>query len=179
MPLDETSPPPNPKVDRWTGQGGVHVARGVSSWSCFRCLRFRSLGGFRSRLQLRLLRRVSAACRSVGGPVRARGAQRASSAVWRWRWRCWRVAGGSLLPFSRLGLAAGAGSVWVLPHFFRGRCEPRTPGVGPVGLPVGGWGFCVEIALLKKAMDFFVCMGVSSSAQASTFVQPRGRSAPR
>ena len=30
---------------------------------------------------------------------------------------------------------------------FRGRCEPRTPGVGPVGLPVGGWGFCVEIAL--------------------------------
>ena len=45
------------------------------------------------------------------------------------RARCWR------------GLRLGSSS------FFRGRCEPRTPGVGPVGLPVGGWGFCVETAL--------------------------------
>ena len=81
--------PPIPEEDRRTSRGGGRAARSVSSWSSFRCLRFQSLGSFRSwaRLPLRLLRRVSAAYHSVGGAARAREAQRASSAVWRWRWR--------------------------------------------------------------------------------------------
>ena len=76
------------------------------------------------------------------------------------------VAGGSL-SFSRLGLAAGAGSVWAIPRLFRARCEPQAPGVGPVGLRVGGLVLCSEIALQKRALAItFVCLGVSSSARA-------------
>ena len=79
------------------------------------------------------------------------------------------VAGDSL-SFSRLGLAAGAGgSVWVRPRFFfRGRCEPRARGVGPVGLRVGGLVLCSEIALQKRVLEIiFVCLGGYSSARAS------------
>ena len=80
------------------------------------------------------------------------------------------VAGG-LLSCSRLGSRAAAalarapfGPFLV---FFRGRCEPRTPGVGRVGLRVGGLGLCGEIALQKRApLIILVCLGASSSARA-------------
>ena len=79
------------------------------------------------------------------------------------------VAGGSL-SFSRLiGLAAVAGSVWAISLFFRGRCEPRAPGIGPIGLRVGGLVLCScsEIVLQKRAQEIiFVCLGVSSLARA-------------
>ena len=53
--------------------------------------------------------------------------------------------------------------------FFRGRCEPRTSGVGRVGLRVGRSRLCSGIALQKRApWIIFVCLGVSSSARAST-----------
>ena len=63
------------------------------------------------------------------------------------------VAGG-LLSFSCLGSRAAAlarapfGPFLV---FFRGRCEPRTSGVGRVGLRVGRPRLCSEIALQKRA----------------------------
>ena len=62
------------------------------------------------------------------------------------------VAGGSL-SFSR---ASGSLLVARAPFgsflaFFRGRCELRTPGIGRVGLWVGGLGLCGEIALQKRA----------------------------
>ena len=63
------------------------------------------------------------------------------------------VAGG-LLSFSRLGSRAAAlarAPFGPFLAFFRGRCEPRTPGVGRVGLRVGGLGLCGEIALQKRA----------------------------
>ena len=79
------------------------------------------------------------------------------------------VAGG-LLSFSRLGSRAAAlarASFGPFLAFFRGRCEPRTPGVGRVGLRVGGLGLCGEIALQKREPKIiFVCLGVSSSARA-------------
>ena len=63
------------------------------------------------------------------------------------------VAGGSL-SFSR-----ASGSLLLVARapfgsflaFFRGRCESQTPGVGPVGLRVGGRGLCGEMALQKHA----------------------------
>ena len=80
----------------------------------------RSLGGFRSRLPLRLLlwSRLRVV-RQVGLPVRSgrdtRGLGCAAAAV---VVMARGVAGGSLSFSPRLGLAAGAGSVWVLPRFF-------------------------------------------------------------
>ena len=114
----------------------------------------RSLGGFRSRLPLRLLlwSRLRVV-RQVGLPVRSgrdtRGLGCAAAAV---VVMARGVAGGSL-SFSR---ASGSLLVARAPFgsflaFFRGRCESQTPGVGPVGLRVGGRGLCGEMALQKHA----------------------------
>ena len=71
------------------------------------------------------------------------------------RARCWLLARVPFGPFLVL---------------FRGRCEHRAPGVGPVGLRVGWLVLCSEIALQKRTLEInFVCLGVSSSAPADSY----------
>ena len=55
------------------------------------------------------------------------------------------VAGGSL-SFSRTSgsLLVARAPFGSFLAFFRGRCESQTPGVGPVGLRLGGRGLCGE-----------------------------------
>ena len=63
------------------------------------------------------------------------------------KWRaalCLSRASGSLLTRAPFGSFLA---------FFGGRCEPRSPGVGPVGLRVGRCGLCGEIALQKRAPE--------------------------
>ena len=66
-----------------------------------------------------------------------------------------------------------SGTVWAIPLFFPRSVRtpeaggPRAPGVGPIGLRVGGLVLCSEIALQKRALwIIFFCLGVSSSARA-------------
>ena len=64
------------------------------------------------------------------------------------------VAGGLLsfvlAPRRVARCCTGAGSIWAFLAFFRGQCEPRTPGVGRVDLWVGGMGLCSEIIARSK-----------------------------
>ena len=140
-----TSEPANPR-------GGSSDGRGVAQLGVSRRVRiffvcaFRrwaaSAPGFRSGFcagsRLLVVRLVGPSVR-VGHNTRARlcGGGGGGDGTWRAA-LCLSRASGSLLA------RAPFGSFLI---FFRGRCEPRTPWVGPVGLPVGGWGFCVEIAL--------------------------------
>ena len=151
-----TSPPPIPEVDRRAGRKGV-AQLGVSRHG----RPFVVCASVAGRLQLPASASpsapVSAARRSAGGLARAfvarhvrsrlrgggGGGDGARRAAWRAALCLSRRASGSLLARALFGSFLA---------FFRGRCEPQTPGVGPVGLPLGGWGFCVEIALKKTAL---------------------------
>ena len=148
-----TRPPPIPEVDQRTGREGV-AQLGMSRHG----RPFVACASVAGRLPLPASAPssapVSAARRSQGWLARAFGARHARSRLRGGggggdgtrrggrlfvflaapRARCWR------------GLCLGPSSL-----FFRGRCEPKTPGVGPVDLRVGGRGLCGEMALQKHA----------------------------
>ena len=134
----------------------------------------RSLGGFRSRLPLRLLlwsrlrvvRQVRLPVRS-GRDTRGLGCAAAAVVV-----MARGVAGGSLSFSPRLGLAAGAGSVWVLPRFFS-RSVRTQDARGRSSRSSGGWTGVVRRNGATKTRGVYYCCILRGGDL--DFSQPSGR----